>query len=99
MKTLLPIIAVALFLYAGSVLAAVNINTASAEALTDLPNIGPAKAAAIVKDREENGAYDSLDELTRVSGIGDKTVESLRGEAVVEGADDSDAMDSESSGS
>ena len=64
MKQLLPILAVALFLYAGSVLAAVNINTASAEALTDLPNIGPAKAAAIVKDRKENGAYDSLDELT-----------------------------------
>ena len=99
MKKLIHILAVALFLYAGSVLAAVNINTASAEALTDLPNIGPAKAAAIVKDREKNGTYDSLDELARVSGIGDKTVESLRGEAVVEGADDSDAMDSESSGS
>ena len=99
MKKLMHILAVALFLYAGSVLAAVNINTASAEALTDLPNIGPAKAAAIIKDRQENGAYDSLDQLTRVSGIGDKTVESLRGEAVVEGTDDADAMDSESSGS
>ena len=55
----------------------ININTASAELLTELPGIGPSKAAAIVEDRETNGPYESAQDLTRVNGIGDGTVANL----------------------
>ncbi|MDR5902187.1 ComEA family DNA-binding protein [Halomonas icarae] len=55
----------------------ININTASAELLTELPGIGPSKAAAIIEDRETNGPFESAQDLTRVSGIGDGTVANL----------------------
>ncbi len=62
-----------------SVLAAsVNLNTASAAELEALPGIGATKAAAIVSDREANGPYASVDDLSRVTGIGEKTVDGLR---------------------
>lgn len=59
----------------------VNINTATAEELTALPGIGEKKAEAIVSDREAHGAYESVDDLSRVSGIGSATVEQLRDSA------------------
>lgn len=55
----------------------VNINEASAETLTTLPGIGEVKAQAIVDDRESNGEFDSLEDLTRVSGIGQGTIDNL----------------------
>ncbi len=80
-------LAVLLFCLAFSpltVLAAqVNLNTASASELEALPGIGATKAAAIVSDRETNGPFASVDDLARVSGVGDKTVEQLRGSASV----------------
>lgn len=39
--------------------AAVNLNTATKDALIALPGIGPAKAQAILDDRKANGAYKS----------------------------------------
>ncbi|MCW3489293.1 ComEA family DNA-binding protein [Dethiobacter alkaliphilus] len=56
----------------------VNINTATAAELEALPGIGPAKAAAISRYREENGPFRSVEDLVQVSGIGAKTVESLK---------------------
>lgn len=57
----------------------VNLNRATAEELdSKLPGIGPAKARAIVADREENGPFKSVDELVRVNGIGEKTLENIR---------------------
>lgn len=53
----------------------VNVNTASAVELSQLGNIGPAKAAAIVAYRDENGPFRSVQELANVSGIGERTVE------------------------
>ncbi|ERS84218.1 MULTISPECIES: ComEA family DNA-binding protein [unclassified Halomonas] len=58
----------------------INVNTASEELLTELPGIGPSKAAAIVEDREANGPYESAQDLTRVSGIGESTVANLEGQ-------------------
>lgn len=52
----------------------VNVNTASVEELASLHMIGEAKARAIVADREENGPFESLQDLTRVPGIGESIV-------------------------
>lgn len=61
----------------------VNINRASEEELQTLSGIGPAKATAIVRDREKNGPFKTEDDLTRVSGIGEKTLENIREEITV----------------
>lgn len=56
----------------------VNINTATSQELQTLSGIGESKAGKIIAYREANGAFSSVDELTKVSGIGDKTLESIR---------------------
>ncbi|MDX9719135.1 MAG: ComEA family DNA-binding protein [Myxococcota bacterium] len=56
----------------------VDINKATATELQQLTGIGPKKAADIIADRNTKGAYSSVDDLTRISGIGTKTVEKLR---------------------
>lgn len=49
----------------------VNLNSADAESLKrELSGVGLAKAEAIVKHREANGPFDSVDELLEVKGIG-----------------------------
>lgn len=55
----------------------ININTATAEELETLPGIGEKRAADIVADREANGPFRIVEELTRVSGIGEGTLEGL----------------------
>lgn len=62
--------------------AKVNINSADASELATLQGIGDARAATIVADRNANGPYQSLDDLVRVDGIGEKTVDKIRGQAV-----------------
>lgn len=56
----------------------ININTASEAELQALPGVGQATAAAIVKDREANGAFTSKEDLMRVSGIGEKKFAKVR---------------------
>ncbi len=57
----------------------VDINTADAKTLAEgLVGVGLSKAEAIVAYREENGPFASVDELARVKGIGDRTVERNR---------------------
>ena len=58
--------------------APINVNDANVELLTELPGIGDVKATAIVENREANGPYESADDLSRVSGIGEATVDGLR---------------------
>jgi len=48
----------------------VDINSATKEQLDALPGIGPATAAAIVRDREQHGPFHTVDDLSRVRGIG-----------------------------
>ena len=55
-----------------------NINTASAEALQTLPNIGAKMAQRIVDYRTQNGKFTNVDGLQNVKGIGAKTLEKLR---------------------
>ncbi|MEW5763126.1 MAG: ComEA family DNA-binding protein [Bacillota bacterium] len=61
----------------------ININTADAAELDRLPGIGPALAERIVRYREENGPFASVDDLLNVSGIGEKKLEGLRDYATV----------------
>lgn len=56
----------------------VNINSADQEMLTRLPGIGPVTAVKIVEYRKTNGKFKSVDELTSVKGIGDKTLAKLK---------------------
>lgn len=56
----------------------VNINTASLKQLCTLVGIGEVKAKAIIAWREENGAFSSIEDITQVKGIGDKTFEKNR---------------------
>ena len=56
-----------------------DLNSRTAAELEALPGIGPAKAAAIVRWREEHGPFTSLEALQEVPGIGPGTVAMLRG--------------------
>lgn len=56
----------------------ININKADVATLTTLPGIGPSKAQSILTYREENGQFQTIDDLKNVSGIGDKTFEKLK---------------------
>ncbi|MCL1630437.1 helix-hairpin-helix domain-containing protein [Sporolactobacillus sp. CPB3-1] len=56
----------------------INVNTADEQTLQNLPGIGPAKAKAIIQYREEHGPFKNADELTNVTGIGDKSLERMK---------------------
>lgn len=56
----------------------VNINTAGLSELQSVPGIGPATAQKIIEYRENNGKFKSVEDITNVSGIGDKTLENMR---------------------
>jgi competence protein ComEA len=55
----------------------VNINTADATWLQDLPGVGPGKATAILEDRTANGPYGSCSDLDRVKGFGAASLQKL----------------------
>lgn len=57
----------------------ISINTGSQSDLETLPGIGPSTSQAIIDDRTENGPFTSLEDLMRVSGIGEKKFEKLKG--------------------
>jgi competence protein ComEA len=57
--------------------APVNLNTATAEQLDTLPDIGPVTAQSIIEWREENGGFTSVQELLEVDGIGPVTLQKL----------------------
>lgn len=61
----------------------INLNTASKEELMELDGIGEVKAEAILTYRLENGAFQSVDELLEVPGIGEKTLAKLRDQVCI----------------
>lgn len=63
---------------AGSSSGLVNINTASAAELQTLSGIGPSMAQSIIDERTQNGAFASVDDLMRVSGIGEKKLAKIK---------------------
>lgn len=56
----------------------IDVNTATIDELRLLPGIGPALAERIAADRDARGPFSSIDDLTRVRGVGERTVLSLR---------------------
>ncbi|MBK0007848.1 helix-hairpin-helix domain-containing protein [Priestia aryabhattai] len=62
----------------------VNINTANTDELQTLNGIGPSKASAIVSYREENGLFQTVEDLGQVSGIGEKSLEKIKAQITVQ---------------
>lgn len=56
----------------------VSLNTATLDELMTLPGIGEAKAEAIIKYREEVGAFQNVEQLKEVSGIGDAIFDQIK---------------------
>lgn len=56
----------------------ININTATNERLQELPGVGPTYAGRIIQWREENGAFNSKDQLLEIKGIGDKRLARIK---------------------
>jgi competence protein ComEA len=63
----------------------VDINSADANELTELPGIGEKVAARIVAYRKENGKFQKIEEIMNVRGIGEKTFVKLRKHLTVGG--------------
>ena len=87
-KTCFTLIIVALIFIAGGYAAAedakININTASANELLKLSQIGEKKAEAIVVYRDEHGSFTVIEDITKVKGIGDKIFEKIKDHITVE---------------
>lgn len=58
--------------------AKVNINTATAAQLSELPGVGEKLAARIVEHRQKQGPFKSTQELMNVKGIGEKNFQKLQ---------------------
>ena len=56
----------------------VSINSATIKELTTLPGIGESKAKAIIEYRTKNGSFKSIEEIKKVSGIGDAAYSKIK---------------------
>lgn len=56
----------------------INLNTANAQQLQQVPGIGPATADKILKMRKSYGPFKSVDDLRAIKGIGPKRLEKMR---------------------
>lgn len=65
------------------ILRKININTAAAEELVLLPSVGEGRAADIIAYRKENGNFSCIEDIMKVSGIGEKTFEEIKEQITV----------------
>lgn len=61
----------------------VDINTAGSADLQAIPGIGKALADRIIAFREKNGAFGSVDDLLKIQGIGEKSLQKIRPYVIV----------------
>lgn len=61
----------------------INLNTATAKQLTQLSGIGKKKAEAIIKYRDENGPFKSVEAIMKVKGIGKKIFEKIKDQLTI----------------
>ena len=61
-----------------------DVNAASAEELAELPGIGRVLAERIVDYRTEHGPFEAAEDLTEVSGIGERKLAELEGRITAE---------------
>jgi competence protein ComEA len=61
----------------------ISINRASDKELEELPGIGPALSARIIAWREANGGFKSIEDLLKVSGIGENLLSGLKDSATL----------------
>jgi len=74
------LLAISTLAFAGQV----NINTADAETISaELNGIGLSKAQAIVEYREKHGPFRSVDDVSLVKGIGERTLDKVRADIQV----------------
>jgi competence protein ComEA len=64
--------------YGLSQAAPVDLNEASVEQLAELPGIGEATAKKIIEYREQNGKFETTEDIMNVKGIGEKKYETLK---------------------
>ena len=62
----------------------ININTATSEQLQTLSGVGPVMAGNIISHRDARGGFATIEEIMNVSGIGERTFESLRDRITVD---------------
>jgi len=77
------LLSLALCPLAAMALEPVNINTADTAALQQINGIGPSKANAIIEYRKVNGPFATVDDLTKVPGIGEKSLAHLKPQITV----------------
>ncbi|MGX7201011.1 comEA protein [Enterococcus plantarum] len=56
----------------------INLNQASEAELQTLPGVGQKKAQEIIRYREENDGFKTIEEIKNISGFGEKTFEKLK---------------------
>lgn len=81
MKPVLRLLLLCSLLFSPFIVSAgpVDINSADAKAIAAaMAGVGAKKAEAIVAERDKNGPFKSIDDLTRVKGINAKTIEANR---------------------
>ncbi len=61
----------------------VNINTASVDSLMTLTGIGKSTAQKIIKYRNENGYFDTIEDIMKVSGIGQSKFEAIQDDITI----------------
>jgi len=65
---------ISLIMLVGALYASVDINNADAKSFTALKGVGDKKAQAIIAFRDTHGCFSSVEELSKVKGIGSKTI-------------------------